>query len=100
MPLTPKCVRFVHGHLSVDGHKVDKPSYRLRPGQVVEVRERSRGKGPFVAAAVGAYTSAGPVPPYLDAQPSALRVGLLREPLRSEVPVPCQEQLIVEYYSR
>jgi small subunit ribosomal protein S4 len=90
----------VHGHLAVDGRKVDKPSYRLRPGQVVEVRMRSREKAPFVLAAAGAQAADGPTPPYLEAQPSALRVALLREPLRSEVPVRCEEQLVVEFYSR
>jgi small subunit ribosomal protein S4 len=90
----------VHGHIAVDGHKVDKPSYRLAPGQVAEVRERSRGKGPFLAAAAGAYALDGATAPYLDVQRSALRVMLVREPLRSEIPVQCQEQLIVEYYSR
>ncbi|MGH3716953.1 MAG: 30S ribosomal protein S4, partial [Micromonosporaceae bacterium] len=54
-----------HGHFAVDGQKVDIPSYRLRPGQVVEARERSRHKPPFVLAAAGAHSPDGPIPAYL-----------------------------------
>jgi small subunit ribosomal protein S4 len=90
----------VHGHITIDGAKVDKPSYRLRTGQVVEVRERSRAKTPFVVAAAGGWAADGPGVPYLDVQRSALRVLLTRHPLRSEIPVRCNEQLIVEHYSR
>lgn len=43
-----------HGHFTVGGVKVDRPSYRLRPGQVVGVREGSRTKPPFQLAAAGA----------------------------------------------
>ncbi|TDC78566.1 30S ribosomal protein S4 [Micromonospora sp. KC606] len=89
-----------HGHLSVDGRKVDRPSYRLRPGQVVAVRERSRERLPFRLAATGANAAEGPGQPYLSADLPGLRVILLREPARHEVPVICDEQLVVEYYSR
>lgn len=88
-----------HGHIAVDGAKVDKPSYRLQPYQVIEVRERSRTKPPFVLAAAGAWAGEKTAP-YLDVQLGALRATLLRLPLRSEIPVICQEQLIVEHYSR
>jgi small subunit ribosomal protein S4 len=90
----------VHGHLTVDGRKVDRPSYRLRPGEIVEVRESSRDKTPFVLAAAGAYALDGPARPYLDVQLPELRASLVREPLRREVPVICDEQLVVEFYSR
>ncbi|MEU4678123.1 30S ribosomal protein S4 [Micromonospora sp. NPDC023737] len=89
-----------HGHITVDGQKVDRPSYRLRPGQVVGVRERSRERLPFQAAATGANRGDGPGQPYLDVDLAGLRATLLREPTRNEVPVICDEQLIVEYYSR
>ena len=77
---------------------VNVPSYRLRPGDVVAIRERSRGKAPFQVAAAGAH-SAHP-PRYLDVRLSALHAMLVREPRRDEVPVICNEQLVVEYYSR
>lgn len=89
-----------HGHFTVDGHKVDRPSYRLRPGQVVAVRERSRASLPFQLAAGGANTGDGPARPYLSVELAELRASLLREPARHEVPVICDEQLVVEFYSR
>lgn len=89
-----------HGHFTVDGRKVDRPSYRLRPGQVVTVRERSRGSLPFQLAASGANAGDGPDRPYLSVELADLRATLLREPARHEVPVVCDEQLVVEFYSR
>jgi small subunit ribosomal protein S4 len=88
-----------HGHFTVDGRKVDIPSYRLRPGQVVQVRESSREKPPFLLAAAGAHAD-GPTPAYLEVEHPQLRATLLREPQRREVPVICDEQLVVEFYSR
>jgi small subunit ribosomal protein S4 len=89
-----------HGHFAVDGAKVDRPSYRLRPGQVVGVRQRSRTKPPFQLAAAGAHTGDGPGAPYLSVSLTDLTATLLREPARSEIPVICDEQLVVEFYSR
>lgn len=74
-----------HNHFTVDGNKVDLPSYRLRPGQTVEVRGPRRDKRQFVLAA-GQRTGNRP-PPYLDVQPTELRATLSREPRRDEVPV-------------
>jgi small subunit ribosomal protein S4 len=88
-----------HGHFTVDGHKVDRPSYRLKPGQVVEVRERSRFKPPFQIAATGVHAE-GPTAPYLSVSIENLTATLTRVPLRTEVPVMCDEQLVVEFYSR
>ncbi|MEU7620320.1 30S ribosomal protein S4 [Micromonospora rifamycinica] len=88
-----------HGHFTVDGRKVDRPSYRLRPGQVVAVRERSRTLPPFQLAAAGAHADDLPRP-YLSVELTGLRAMLLREPARHEVPVVCDEQLVVEFYSR
>ena len=88
-----------HGHFTVDGKKVDRPSYRLKPGQVVEVRESSRDKTPFQVAAAGAHVD-GPTPPYLSTVLEELRTTVIREPLRSEIPVVCDEQLVVEFYAR
>jgi small subunit ribosomal protein S4 len=89
-----------HGHITVDGQKVDRPSYRLRPGQAVEVRPASREKLPFVAAAAGSHAPDGPTPPYLDVDLSGLRATLLSNPRRKNVPVVCDEQRVVEFYSR
>lgn len=87
-----------HGHIRVDGRRVDKPSFRVRPGQSIEVEERSKDKPPFVQAAAGAYAAL--TPPYLEVDRAALRARLERLPRRPEIPVQCQEQLVVEYYAR
>lgn len=87
-----------HGHITVDGRKVDRPSYRVRPGQVIAVAEGSADKVPFAIAATGEYV--GAVPPYLDVDISRLRARLIRRPSRSEVPVIVDEQLVVEFYTR
>lgn len=89
-----------HRHITVNGRLVDRPSYRLAPGDVVAVTERSRTRPPFVAAAAGAHTGAGPSVPYLDVSVNRLTATLIRTPTREETPVTCNEQLVVEFYSR
>jgi small subunit ribosomal protein S4 len=88
-----------HGHFTVDGKKVDRPSFRLKPGQVVQVRESSRQKPPFQIAAAGAHLD-GPTAPYLSTAVEELRTQVLRVPERKEIPVLCDEQLVVEFYAR
>ncbi|HLV57632.1 MAG TPA: 30S ribosomal protein S4 [Natronosporangium sp.] len=87
-----------HGHIRVDGAKVDRPSYRVRPGQVIEVAERSRHMLPFQIAATGEYAATHP--PYLSVDRDALRARLERPPTRSEIPVVCDETKVVEFYAR
>ncbi|MEV5410418.1 30S ribosomal protein S4 [Thermopolyspora sp. NPDC052614] len=88
-----------HGHITVDGRKVDIPSYLVKPGQVVAVRPRSRAMQPFVAAAEGVYAD-DRIAPYLDVNHAELRFTLLSRPEREQIAVPVDEQLIVEHYSR
>jgi small subunit ribosomal protein S4 len=88
----------VHRHVLVNGRRVDRPSYRLRPGDVITIAERSHDMTPFQVAATGAYAEQHP--PYLEVRPEALAARLTRVPERSEVPVICDEQLVVEFYSR
>jgi small subunit ribosomal protein S4 len=89
----------VHRHLEVNGRRVDRPSYRLGVGDVVTVRERSRAKAPFVAAAAGAHAG-GTTPAYLSVAVPELRAELVAIPRRGQVPVICDEQLVVEFYAR
>ncbi|PFG37974.1 SSU ribosomal protein S4P [Georgenia soli] len=91
----------VHRHILVDGKLVDRPSFRVKPGQVIQVKPRSQTMVPFQVAAAGAHRDVLPnVPAYLDVQVEKLRAELVRRPKRVEVPVTCNEQLVVEYYSR
>lgn len=90
----------VHRHILVDGQLVDRPSYRLKPGQLIHVKERSEGMEPFQVAAAGGHVDVlPPVPGYLDVELDKLHATLLRRPKRAEVPVTCEVQLVVEYYA-
>jgi small subunit ribosomal protein S4 len=88
-----------HQHLEVNGSRVDRPSYRVQPGDVVAVANRSRNKKNFQVAAAGA-NAAEVIPPYLQVNHDDLKFRLERPPVRSEIPIVCDEQLVVEYYSR
>src|SRR5690625_891811 len=91
----------VHRHVLVDGKLVDCPSFRVKPGQVVQVKPRSQTMVPFQVAAAGAHRDVLPeVPEYLDVQLEKLRFELVRRPKRAEVPITCDVQLVVEHYSR
>src|SRR5699024_8138537 len=91
----------VHRHVLVDGKLVDRPSFRVKPGQVVQVKPRSQTMVPFQVAAAGAHRDVLPtLPEYLDVQLEKLSFELVRRPKRAEVPVTCDVQLVVEHYSR
>lgn len=91
----------VHRHILVDGARVDRPSFRVSEGQLVHVHNRSETMVPFQVAAAGAHRDVLPnVPAYLDVSLEKLQARLVRRPKRSEVPVTCEEQLVVEYYAR
>jgi small subunit ribosomal protein S4 len=83
-----------HNHIAVDGATVDLPSYRLRAGQTVHVRDVRRDR-PRLAVAAGSL-DAQASPPYLDVQPAQLRATLTREPRKQEVPVLREEHIVVE----
>ena len=85
-----------HGHVLVDGRKVDIPSYALRPGQRVAIRPGS----PVAPVVQGALDLSGRVPAWLEADVDALGGRVLREPRRDEIPTPVEEQLIVEHFAR
>jgi small subunit ribosomal protein S4 len=87
-----------HGHITVNGRRVDRPSFQVRPGDVIEVAAASKPKMPFVIAAAGAHAAV--TPRYLDVDLEALRATLVRLPAREEIPVVCDERLVVEFYSR
>lgn len=90
----------VHRHILVDGQLVDRPSFRVKPGQLIHVKPRSEGLEPFqVAAAGGQAEVLPPVPAYLDVELDKLHATLVRRPKRAEVPVICDVQLVVEYYA-
>jgi small subunit ribosomal protein S4 len=90
----------VHRHIMVDGQLVDRPSFRVSPGQLIHVKPRSEGTEPFQVAAAGGHAEVLPaVPGYLDVELDRLRARLVRRPKRAEVPITCDVQLVVEYYA-
>jgi small subunit ribosomal protein S4 len=90
----------VHRHILVDGQLVDRPSFRVKPGQTIGVKQRSEGTEPFQVAAAGGHVDVLPkLPGYLEVELDKLQAKLLRRPKRAEVPVTCDVQLVVEYYA-
>ena len=91
----------VHRHIMVDGVRVDRPSFRVKPGQLIHVHPKSEKTTPFQVAAAGENQAVLPeVPAYLNVEIEKLHAKLERAPKREEIPVVCDEQLVVEYYSR
>jgi small subunit ribosomal protein S4 len=87
-----------HGHIQVNGKKVDIPSYRVSEHDIVEVREKSRNLTPFVVAQAEAGSKT--IPAWLEAIPSQLKILVHSMPARQVIDTPVQEQLIVELYSK
>ena len=88
-----------HGHFNVNGRKVNIPSFTVKPGDVVEIRESSRNI-PSILAARDA-TAHTPSPSWLEVDREALRARVLQQPKREElVQIQLNEQLIVELYSK
>jgi small subunit ribosomal protein S4 len=87
-----------HGHVLVDGAKTDIPSFQVRPGQKVAVKDDSR-KNDFIRASVETARGRG-VPEWLELDAESFTGTMLRLPTREDVKLPIQEQLIVELYSR
>ena len=85
-----------HGHILVDGKRVDIPSYSVKPGQTISVREKSQ-KLNIIVESVEINNF---VPEYLNFDADSLTGTFVRLPERSELPAEINEQLIVEYYSR
>ncbi len=87
-----------HGHILVNGRKVDIPSYRVSPKDIIEVRPGARTLTPYlVAEAEGAeHTSPG----WIEVIPGQLRVLVHSLPTREQIDTLVQEQLIVELYSK
>ena len=84
-----------HRHILVDGKIVDRPSFQLKPGQVVSINAE---KSPKVAEIAREVNST--VPPYYETNKEELKVTVLREPMIEEIPVQVEAMRVVEYYAR
>ena len=88
-----------HAHFTVNGKKVNIPSYLVRQGDVIEVKETSRGSVKFKRL-LGEDAPVVLVPAWLDRQKDALKGTVTRLPVREDVDMPIEEHLIVELYSK
>ena len=95
----PEARQFVtHGHISVNGKRVDIPSYLTSAGEVVSIMEKSR-KSEKMKGVLEANASR-PVPKWLDVNRETLEGKVVALPTREEIDLPVDETLIVEYYSK
>jgi small subunit ribosomal protein S4 len=87
-----------HGHFLVNGRKVTIPSFRTKPGTVVEVKERSR-QIKAIAEALNTVSRRG-IPEWLEVDPDNFKGVVKALPTRDQLPPTIREQLIVEFYSK
>ena len=88
----------VHGHFLVNGKKVNIPSYQVSQYDIIDVREKSLEMTPFIVARETHGERV--VPAWLQAIPGRMRILVHQLPVRAQIDLPVQEQLIVEYYSK
>lgn len=88
-----------HGHFTVDGKKVDIPSYQVKPGQVIAVKEGSRSSVIF-SKLTGESAPMVTTPAWLELGSSKLEGTVKAMPTREDIDYPVEEHLIVEFYSK
>lgn len=84
-----------HGHITVNGNKVNIPSYLLKMSDVVSVKEKSRNMPIFVESIQAASSV-----PYIEFSPESMEGKIISVPSREDVPVVCEIPQVVEFYSR
>lgn len=85
-----------HGHIEVNGERVDLPSYQVKPGDVISIREKMRRNVQVVE-----LLEQGVNPPvYMSVNPDSFSATFMRLPEQKEIPVTVDIQLVVEYYNR
>src|ERR1700710_2297911 len=87
-----------HGHFMVNGHKVDIPSYRVSPYDIIDVKPSSMSTDPFIIAKE--LVGDRPIPGWLQVVPSTMRILVHQLPERAQIDTQVTEQLIVELYSK
>ena len=87
-----------HGHFTINGRRCSVPSYRLRPGDVLKVQDRSKDIAPVAAAAGNAGSRVALS--WLQCDAEARSATMLARPQRAEIDTDVDEQMIIEFYSR
>ena len=88
----------LHGHFRINGKKVDIPSYLVKPGDIISVKERSRDLQCFKA--LREQGAGKPVPKWLEVDAENLTGKIVAMPERDDIDLTIEEHLIVEFYSR
>ena len=88
-----------HGHFTVNGQRVDVPSFQVKVGDVIEVREKSRSSVMFKKL-VGEDAAVVNVPKWLESAKGSLRGTVVAMPAHDDIDFPVEEHLIVELYSK
>ena len=88
-----------HAHFTVNGKKVNIPSYLVKPGDVIEVKESSRSSSKFKRL-LGEDAIQVTVPQWLEREKNALKGTVVKMPERGDIDMPIEEHLIVELYSK
>ena len=88
----------VHGHIQVNGQRVDRPSYHVQAGDVISVRERSAGKT-FLDETLS-ITAGMSRPSWIEFDPAKKTGKLITAPERSDLPFELNENAIIEFYSQ
>ena len=88
----------VHGHILVDGKRVDRPSFQTKVGHTIGIREKSRNKPFFQEAFEASITR--PKPQYLEVDPAKSEGKVIAQPQAEDLPLPVNLQAIVEFYSQ
>jgi small subunit ribosomal protein S4 len=88
-----------HGHILVNGKRVNIPSYRVKEGDVIEVKEKMRTNGKMLEAAGSPERD---TPDYLDVDLEKFKATFVRTPVLADIPYPVQMEpnLVIEFYSR
>jgi len=87
-----------HGHILIDGKKVNIPSYQVDEGQSISVKEKSR-KNSFIISALEAAGGRA-IPEWIEVERDNFRGKIIRLPKREDIAIPVEEHMIVELYSR
>ncbi len=87
-----------HGHFTINGKKVDIPSYLVKPGEVISIKEKSRGSEKIKS--VLDSTSSKAVPKWLDLDRNTLSAKVISLAARDDIDLQLEEHLIVELYSK
>jgi len=85
-----------HKHITVNGKRINIPSYQVKAGDTVAVREESQKIACFRESLAGSR----PAPPYLQVSADNMSIRLMTVPLRQDVPVVCEIPMVIEYYSK